>query len=132
MYNHKEYMIGWRIKNADKIKLQLRDKKTILHTPGHAASYSEDLPRVFDFLDKLINVALPRIRDFRGLSDSQIDARGNLSIGLKEHIVFPEIRSDEVERIHGLQVNITTNASSREEGEALFRLIGLLLTKKDK
>jgi len=87
--------------------------------------------KMFDFLDKLINVSLPRIRDFRGVSAKNIDAQGNLSIGFKEHIVFPEIRSDEVERIHGLQVNITTNARSREAGEELFRLLGFPMQKKN-
>jgi large subunit ribosomal protein L5 len=74
---------------------------------------------------------LPRIRDFRGISTKNIDQCGNLSIGFKEHIVFPEIRSDEVERIHGLQINITTDAGSQEVGEELFRLLGLRLQKKD-
>jgi large subunit ribosomal protein L5 len=87
--------------------------------------------KMYDFLEKFVQVSLPRIRDFRGVSLKNIDARGNLSIGLKEHIVFPEIRSDEVERIHGLQVNITTNAGSHEVGEELFRLLGFPMQKKD-
>lgn len=87
--------------------------------------------KMYDFLDKLINISLPRIRDFRGVSLKNIDKQGNLSIGFKEHIVFPEIRSDEVERIHGLQVNITTNAKSREAGEELFRLLGFPMQKKN-
>lgn len=88
--------------------------------------------KMYDFLDKLINVSLPRIRDFRGVSVKNVDQQGNLSIGFKEHIVFPEIRSDEVERIHGLQVTVTTNAKSREAGEELFRLLGFPMQKKDK
>jgi len=86
--------------------------------------------KMYDFLDKLINVSLPRIRDFRGVSSKVIDKQGNMSIGFKEHIVFPEIRSDEVERIHGMQVNITTNAKTREAGEELFRLLGFPMQKK--
>lgn len=86
--------------------------------------------RMYDFLDKLINVSLPRIRDFRGVSEKNIDKQGNLTIGFKEHIVFPEIRSDEVERIHGLQVTITTTAGNSAAGEAMFRLLGFPFQKK--
>ena len=87
--------------------------------------------RMYDFLDKLINISLPRIRDFRGVNPKNIDQQGNLSIGLKEHVVFPEIRSDEVERIHGLQINISTNAKDKAAGEQLLRLLGMPLYKKD-
>lgn len=80
--------------------------------------------RMSDFLTKLIHVALPRVRDFRGLSPSAVDASGNLSIGFSEHIAFPEIRSDEVEHIHGLQVVITTTAKDRKKGLALLRTLG--------
>ncbi|MEK7653227.1 MAG: 50S ribosomal protein L5 [Patescibacteria group bacterium] len=85
--------------------------------------------RMYDFLDKLINVSLPRIRDFRGLPEKNVDSQGNLNIGLKEHNVFPEIRSDEVERIHGLEISITTNAQSRERGLELFKLLGFPFQK---
>src|SRR3989339_881375 len=68
--------------------------------------------RLYDFLDKLIGITIPRIRDFRGLSVKGVDRQGNLTIGFKEHNVFPEIRSDEAEKIHGLEVTITTNANS--------------------
>lgn len=87
---------------------------------------------MYDFLDKLVNVSLPRIRDFRGISLKNIDKQGNLSIGFKEHIVFPEIKSDEIERIHGLQINITTTAGSYAVGEELFKLLGFPMQKKDK
>jgi large subunit ribosomal protein L5 len=86
--------------------------------------------RLYDFLEKLITISLPRIRDFRGIPLKSIDAQGNLSLGFREHIVFPEIRSDEVERLHGLQVNVITTAQSREVGEELFRLLGFPLQKK--
>jgi len=88
--------------------------------------------KMYDFLDKLINVSLSRIRDFRGVDPKNIDKQGNISIPFKEHVVFPEIRSDEVERIHGLQVNITTTAGSKEVGEELLRGLGLPLQKKNK
>jgi large subunit ribosomal protein L5 len=80
--------------------------------------------RMWHFLEKLINVTLPRIRDFRGISDKLVDKQGNLSIGFKEYIAFPEIRSDEVERLHGLQVVVSTDAGDRKRGLALFRQMG--------
>jgi large subunit ribosomal protein L5 len=80
--------------------------------------------RMWHFLEKLINVTLPRIRDFRGISDKLVDKQGNLSIGFKEYIAFPEIRSDEVERLHGLQVVVVTDAGDRKRGLALFRQMG--------
>lgn len=83
--------------------------------------------RMHDFLEKLINVTLPRVRDFRGLSLKSVDQGGNLSIGFKEHIAFPEIRSDEVEKIHGLEVTVVTNARTRQEAELLFKKLGLPL-----
>jgi large subunit ribosomal protein L5 len=79
---------------------------------------------MYSFLDKLIHVALPRVKDFRGLQVKTIDAHGNLSIGFREHIVFPEIRSDEIESIHGLEVAIITTAHTREQGKRLFELLG--------
>jgi large subunit ribosomal protein L5 len=87
--------------------------------------------KMYDFLDKLVNVSLPRIRDFRGVSPKNLDKKGNLSLAFREHIVFPEIRADEVERIHGLQVNINTSAKDRESGEELLRLLGIPFQKKE-
>lgn len=81
-------------------------------------------PRMYDFIGKLVNVALPRVRDFRGLNATSLDARGNLSIGFREHLVFPEIRSDEIETIHGLEVAIATTSRTRAEGKRLFELLG--------
>jgi large subunit ribosomal protein L5 len=80
--------------------------------------------RMHDFLFKLVNVALPRIRDFRGMPTTLIDSTGNLTIGIREHLVFPEIHSDEVDALHGLQVTITTSAKTHDEGVALFRALG--------
>lgn len=71
--------------------------------------------RMYDFLDKFISIAVPRIRDFRGLSDSSFDGRGNYSIGVKEQIIFPEINVDKIDRIRGLDVTFVTNANSDEE-----------------
>lgn len=80
--------------------------------------------RMYDFLGKLVHVALPRVRDFRGLPPSSLDARGNLAIGFREHLVFPEIRSDEIDTLHGLEVAIATTSRQRAEGKRLFELLG--------
>ncbi len=86
--------------------------------------------KMYDFLDKLINISIPRIRDFRGLSEKNVDKQGNLNLGFKEHNVFPEIRSDEVERIHGLQISISTTAEKYDRGLELFKLLGFPFQKK--
>ena len=80
--------------------------------------------RMYDFLDRLIGAALPRIRDFRGIPEKSIDEKGNLTIGIKEHIVFPEIAHEEVKLIFGLEVTVVTNSKKREEAVELFRLLG--------
>ena len=80
--------------------------------------------RMFDFTDKLVNITFPRIRDFRGISVKQVDNHGNLAVGFKEHIAFPEIKADEVDNIHGLQVCLATTAKTYEEGLELFKLMG--------
>lgn len=80
--------------------------------------------RMYDFLEKLLRVTLPRVRDFRGISAKSIDAQGNLAIGFREHLIFPEIRSDEVEAIHGLEIAIATNAKNRDKGRKLFEFLG--------
>jgi len=85
-----------------------------------------------DFIDKLINITLPRVRDFRGISSKSVDPQGNLNLGFKEHISFPEIHSDEVEKIHGLQVSVVTTAKTKEEGLELLRLLGFPFSKEDK
>lgn len=85
--------------------------------------------RMYDFLERLIGFALPRGRDFRGLEVKSVDQSGNLTIGIKEHIIFPEISSEEVRTIFGLEVCITTNAKSREEGLELFRQLGFPIKK---
>lgn len=81
--------------------------------------------RMFEFLDRLIHVALPRVRDFKGVSDRSFDGRGNYSLGLREQITFPEIQADKVEKSRGLSITITTTAKSDQEGRALLKLIGM-------
>lgn len=86
--------------------------------------------RMYDFIDKLINITLPRVRDFRGISSTSLDKQGNLTIGFREHIPFPEIRSDEVEKIHGLEISISTTAKRREEAFELLKLLGFPFREK--
>lgn len=81
--------------------------------------------KMYDFLEKLVRVVLPRVRDFRGIPDYSVDQRGNLALGFREHIVFPEINPDEVEKIHGLEVTINTTAHNQKEGLRLFTLLGI-------
>jgi large subunit ribosomal protein L5 len=81
--------------------------------------------RMYEFLDRLISVALPRIRDFRGLSTKSFDGRGNYSFGLKEQFIFPEVDYDKVEMVHGLDVTICTTAKTDEECRALLRDLGI-------
>ena len=76
--------------------------------------------RMYEFLDRLINVAIPRIRDFRGVSPKAFDGRGNYSLGVKEQIIFPEIDYDKIDTIRGLDITITTSARTNEEGRALL------------
>jgi len=81
--------------------------------------------RMYEFLDRLINVALPRVRDFRGVSDRSFDRRGNYSLGLREQIIFPEIQADNVEKARGLTVSIVTTAKTDKEGRALLKYVGM-------
>ena len=81
--------------------------------------------RMYEFLDRLVSIALPRIRDFRGLSPRSFDGRGNYSLGIREQIIFPEINYDDVDAIRGLDVSITTTARTDEEALALLRELGL-------
>ncbi len=80
--------------------------------------------RMWDFIEKLVNVTFPRIRDFRGIPESAVDSHGNFNYGFKEHTAFPEINANEVESLHGLQVVITTSAKSHDEGLAMFKALG--------
>jgi len=81
--------------------------------------------KMYHFLDKLLNVALPRVRDFRGLSDKIFDGRGNCTVGIKEHIIFPEIDYDKIEKVKGLNVSIITTAKTDEEGRQMLKLLGM-------
>ncbi len=80
--------------------------------------------RMWEFLDRLLSVALPRIRDFRGLSPKQFDGRGNFTFGLSEQSMFPEIDQDKIDRVRGMDITVVTTAENDEEGRALLRLLG--------
>jgi large subunit ribosomal protein L5 len=81
--------------------------------------------RMWEFLDRLLNAALPRIRDFQGVSPHSFDGRGNFSLGIREQLIFPEIEYDKIDRVRGLQVTIATTARTDEEGKRLMELLGM-------
>jgi large subunit ribosomal protein L5 len=81
--------------------------------------------RMYEFLDRLIHVALPRVRDFKGVSGRSFDGRGNYSLGLTEQIIFPEIQADKIEKTRGMTISITTTAETDQEGRALLRHLGM-------
>ncbi len=85
--------------------------------------------KMYDFLSKLINIALPRVRDFRGVSPKGFDGRGNYSLGIEEQIIFPEIDYDKIDKIKGLNITIVTTAETDEEGRSLLKLLGMPFKK---
>lgn len=85
--------------------------------------------KMYGFLSKLVNIALPRVRDFRGLSPKGFDGKGNYSMGVKEQIIFPEIDYDKIDKIKGLNISIVTSAPTDEEGRSLLRLLGMPFRK---
>jgi large subunit ribosomal protein L5 len=85
--------------------------------------------RMYDFIDRLISLTLPRVRDFRGLEIKSVDGRGNLNIGIREQIVFPEISHENIKTIFSLEITLTTNAKNQAEGLELFRLLGFPIKK---
>lgn len=80
--------------------------------------------QMYDFVEKLVHISFPRVRDFRGINEKSVDRTGNLSIGFQEHLAFPEIQADEVENVFGLEVCLTTSTIKRDEGLELFKLMG--------
>jgi len=87
--------------------------------------------RMYDFFEKLVRSTLPRVRDFRGVPPTGFDGHGNYTLGFKEHLVFPEIRPDEVEKVHGLEVSIQTSAANDDEGRALLKAFGFPFATSD-
>jgi large subunit ribosomal protein L5 len=84
---------------------------------------------MYEFLDRLISISLPRVRDFRGVSNKGFDGKGNYTLGLKEQIIFPEINYDKVDKIRGLGISIVTTAKTNDEGRELLTLIGMPFRK---
>ncbi|MFZ3207904.1 MAG: 50S ribosomal protein L5 [Geobacteraceae bacterium] len=81
--------------------------------------------KMYEFLDRLLNVALPRVRDFKGVSGNALDGMGNYSLGIKEQLIFPEIDYDKIDKIKGMNISIVTSAKTDEEGKALLKLLGM-------
>lgn len=86
--------------------------------------------KMYDFFSKLVNIALPRVRDFRGLSAKGFDGNGNYSMGITEHIIFPEVDYDKIDKIRGLNVTIVTSAKTNDEGRALLQMLGMPFKQK--
>jgi large subunit ribosomal protein L5 len=84
---------------------------------------------MWEFYDKLVNFALPRVRDFRGIQDRGFDGRGNFTLGIREHTIFPEINMDKVDRVKGLNVTVVTSAYTDKEGKTLLQMLGMPFTK---
>lgn len=88
--------------------------------------------RMYDFIDKLVNIAFPRVRDFRGISDKAVDRSGNMTVGFKDYSCFPELSASDLDNLHGLEVCLNTDAENREEGLALFTALGFPFKKNEK
>jgi large subunit ribosomal protein L5 len=87
--------------------------------------------RMWSFIDRLLNIALPRVRDFRGVSANAFDGRGNYTLGLKDQLVFPEIEYDKIDKLRGLEITIVTSAKNDEQARALLQLLGMPFSKKE-
>nr|QCI06018.1 ribosomal protein L5 [Delesseria sanguinea] len=124
-------------KSIEEFKLITGQKPLITRTKKSIAGFKirEDMPiglkvtlrkhKMYDFLNKLINLSLPRIRDFRGISSKQFDGRGNYNLGLKEQIIFPEIEYDQIDKIKGMNINIITTAKTDIESLSLLKKFGM-------
>lgn len=86
--------------------------------------------RMWEFVDRLVNAALPRVRDFRGVPENAFDGRGNYSLGLTEQLIFPEVSFDTIDRVRGMQINIVTTATNDEEGKRLLELLGVPFARR--
>ncbi len=118
---------------AEQLELIAGQKPVITHARKSIAGFKvrENMPlgvkvtlrkaRMYEFLDRLVNIALPRVRDFRGLNPNAFDGRGNYAFGLKEHIVFPEINYDQIDQVWGMDIVITTTAKNDDEARALLK-----------
>lgn len=114
--------------------IELKAKKSVANfklREGQAIGTKVTLRRekMYDFLDKLISISLPRVRDFRGINPNSFDGRGNYSLGIKEQLIFPEIKYDDVDFIHGMDITIVTSAKTDEEAKAFLELMGMPFRK---
>ncbi|MCI5972395.1 MAG: 50S ribosomal protein L5 [Anaerococcus sp.] len=114
--------------------IELKAKKSVANfklREGQAIGTKVTLRRekMYDFLDKLISISLPRVRDFRGINPNSFDGRGNYSLGIKEQLIFPEIKYDNVDFLHGMDINIVTTAETDEEAKAFLELMGMPFRK---
>lgn len=128
---------------ADEMSRITGQKAVITHAKKSIAQFKlrEDMPigvmvtlrrnRAYEFLDRLINVALPRVRDFKGLSAKAFDGRGNYTLGIREQLIFPEIDIEEIDKIKGMNVTIVTSARTDEEGRALLAGMGMPFRKQN-
>ena len=85
--------------------------------------------RMYEFLDRLMNIALPRVRDFRGVSSKAFDGKGNYTLGIKEHIIFPEIAIDKIEKVYGMNICVVTSARTDDEARSLLKYLGMPFKK---
>ena len=114
--------------------IEIKAKKSVANfklREGQAIGTKVTLRRekMYDFLDKLINISLPRVRDFRGINPNSFDGRGNYSLGIKEQLIFPEIKYDNVDFLHGMDITIVTTAKTDEEAKAFLELMGMPFKK---
>ena len=122
---------------ADELKMIAGQKPVITRAKKSIAAFKlrEGMPigckvtlrkaKMYDFFNKLVNVALPRVRDFRGISGKAMDGRGNYTLGVKEQIIFPEIDYDKIDKIKGLNITVVTTAKTDDEGRELLKLMGM-------
>ena len=114
--------------------IEIKAKKSVANfklREGQAIGTKVTLRRekMYDFLDKLINISLPRVRDFRGINPNSFDGRGNYSLGIKEQLIFPEIKYDDVDFLHGMDITVVTTAKTDEEAKAFLELMGMPFKK---
>ena len=114
--------------------IELKAKKSVANfklREGQAIGTKVTLRRekMYDFLDKLISISLPRVRDFRGINPNSFDGRGNYSLGIKEQLIFPEIKYDDVDFLHGMDITVVTTAKTDEEAKAFLQLMGMPFKK---
>lgn len=114
--------------------IELKAKKSVANfklREGQSIGTKVTLRRekMYDFLDKLISISLPRVRDFRGINPNSFDGRGNYSLGIKEQLIFPEIKFDNVDFLHGMDISIVTTAKTDEEAKAFLELMGMPFRK---